>query len=293
MQTTALRTYSDTLSPYLRDRGLLGHGAAWTALSGGRTNWLWRITQQRSDIVVKLFAGNTKNPLFPNDPASEVLALQHLDAQNIAPRLLDHFPTSAGYCIVYSHLPGNPWHTDVAEAAHMLYRLHQITPPAGLRRAADGSAELRKHSLSILDACPSQRADGVRALEPRSDVVASGQACFLHGDPVPANIVVTPGTMRLIDWQCPATGDPCEDLSVFLSPAMQLSYRGAVLGDDEISAFLATYPDEAAIARYGQLARWYHWRMAAYCLWKESRGDPNAAAAGAAELAALRAALAA
>ena len=33
----------------------------------------------------------------------------------------------------------------------------------------------------------------------------------------------------MIDWQCPAAGDPCEDIYSFLSPAFQiLSGRAAI-----------------------------------------------------------------
>ena len=35
--------------------------------------------------------------------------------------------------------------------------------------------------------------------------------------------------MRLIDWQCPALGDPAEDIACFLSPAMQVIYGAGPL----------------------------------------------------------------
>ena len=114
-----------------------------------------------------------------------------------------------------------------------------------------------------------------------------GRACLLHGDPVPANIIAGARSLRLIDWQCPAIGDPCEDLAVFLSPAMQMTYRGSKLGTRETSEFLSAYPDPGIIARYRQLAPWYHWRMAAYCLWQAANGDPKAIDAKQAEIRAM------
>lgn len=265
----------------------------WTALSGGRTNRLWRLSRPGGDIVVKLFSGSLTNPLFPNDPASEVLALAHLATHDIAPKFIDHLKIGAQDCLVYGHLPGQPWQSDAAQPAEALYRLHRTAPPKGLRRSADGSDALRQQTEAILSACPVACAAPLRANEPGCYVPASGRASFLHGDPVPANMVLQGNVLRLIDWQCPAIGDPCEDIAVFLSPAMQLTYRGAILSRQEVSAFLAAYPDQAIIARYRRLAPWYHWRMAAYCLWQECHGDPVAARAGAAELAALHAAVAA
>ena len=104
-------------------------------------------------------------------------------------------------------------------------------------------------------------------------------------------MIAQKGGLKLIDWQCPAIGDPCEDIAVFLSPAMQIIYRGTALSTAERNAFLRAYPDEATIQRYRQLEPWYHWRMAAYCLWKEARGDKHAARAYAAEIDALHTAL--
>ena len=114
--------------------------------------------------------------------------------------------------------------------------------------------------------------------------------CFLHGDPVAGNIVGNPEDWRLIDWQCPAIGDPCEDIALFLSPAMQMAYRGAPLSEGERQRFLATYPDPEITRRYQSLAAFYHWRMAAYCLWLDSRGDRAAGEGTEAEIAAMSAA---
>lgn len=95
---------------------------------------------------------------------------------------------------------------------------------------------------------------------------------LVHGDPVPGNIVVSNRRIILIDWQCPVLGDPAEDLAIFLSPAMQFLYRGSPLADAERQVFLHAYPDRATVARFLALEPWFHWRMAAYCLWQAGRG---------------------
>ncbi len=243
--------------------------------------------------MIKLFTGPSNNPLFPNDPASEILALQHLETQGIAPRFVDHFQVGSDTCLVYEHLPGQGWQAGAAKVAELLYRVHQLPPPQNLRRAANGSLALQHQTRTILAACPKPRARDLHMLAPTEHASGNGPSRFLHGDPVPANIIAHTETLRLIDWQCPATGDPCEDISIFLSPAMQVTYRGAVLRTKEVDAFLTAYPDQQVIKRYHRLAPWYHWRMAAYCLWQECRGDPVARRAGAAEIDALQASIAA
>ena len=108
---------------------------------------------------------------------------------------------------------------------------------------------------------------------------------LLHCDIVAGNVIVEDGTARLIDWQCPGRGDPCEDIASFLSPAMQLLYRGKILSAQEISEFFDAYPTHQP--RYEALAAAYHFRMAAYCQWQIEQGQNDYVAGLEAELAAL------
>lgn len=275
------------LETALHTRGLLHDSSFWQLLEGGRTNWLWRVTQPDGDIVVKLYSGETRNPLFPNDPQSEADVLRHLEGQNIAPRLQEHFQTDAGICLTYTHLDGVPWTSGCTQVASLLHRLHKIKPPVGLRQVPDGSAALRQQGMTILEECPRYLTQQLRQLEPKGCVAPSGASCLLHADPVPTNMIAQAGKLKLIDWQCPAIGDPCEDLAVFLSPAMQITYRGNALSATERATFLDAYPGKATIRRYRLLEPWYHWRMAAYCLWKETQGDEDAAHAYEAEVDAM------
>jgi len=263
-------------------------GAGWTALSGGRTNRLWRLDRPAPPpVVVKLYADPAPNPLFPNDPAQERRMLQHLHTHDIAPRLVAHADTETGPLLVYSHLEGAPWAGRAYLAARALHRLHGIAPPPDMRRVPDGSDELAGQTRAILSGCTSQAARAAPGLMPDGPVPPSGRRALLHGDPVPGNMIVGRVRLRLIDWQCPAVGDPCEDLALFLSPAMQIAYRGAALSRAEHAAFLASYPCPETVARYRTLAPWYHWRMLAYCLWRHERGDTAAGLAARAEQAAL------
>ena len=174
--------------------------------------------------------------------------------------------------IVYAHVPGATWRKDPGLVARTLADLHQIPPPAGLPRGRNGSHDLTQQTRRMLADCRSADAARLRELQPAGTVAQTGQVRLVHGDPVPGNVVVHAGRAVLIDWQSPCLGDPCEDLAIFLSPAMQSVYRKAPLSAGEVSAFLRAYGDTHTVRRYLALRPWFHWRMAAYCLWQEEQG---------------------
>ncbi|WP_306154731.1 phosphotransferase family protein [Roseovarius sp. MMSF_3281] len=274
-----------------RDLAPSGHvpdAAQWVRLKGGRTNHVWRITGPTgaNPVVVKLYAETSGNPLFPNRPDDEARVLHALDGQGMAPRLLHRTATRLGPCVVYSHVSGARWRDDPAKVARLLRRLHGLAPPRGLRPAPDGSVALEAQIAAILARCPGdvQNMPGL----PDTAVPPSGAACLLHGDPVPGNLIAQGAALHLIDWQCPAIGDPCEDIALFLSPAMQIAYRGAPLAQTEEQAFLSAYDSPRLLSRYAALAPWYHARSFAYCLWQAHQGDKTAMTRAQAEHAALK-----
>lgn len=268
-------------------RGFPVADAPWVRLLGGRSNRSWKVEAPGLSIVVKLFGVGVDNPLFPNDPRAEVASLQHLEGLDIAPGWVDDFDTAHGHCVIYQHVPGCTWQAGAAEVALLLHRVHRMAGPVTLRPAPNGSAALLRQAEDILSRCPVGTAQSVRALRPAGRIPGLSRACFLHGDPVPGNIVGEAGHWRLIDWQCPARGDPCEDIALFLSPAMQIAYRGAPLSESERHCFLDAYPEQEIVRRYRALAAFYHWRMVAYCLWLDSRGDVSARHDATAEIAAM------
>lgn len=269
----------DALIVRLRRRGLLPEADA-MPLAGGRSNRVWRI----GDRVLKLYDPGAATPLFANDAAREASCLTALSGTGLAPAPVAADPGAAVPWVLYHHLPGACWTGDAAQVAQLLGRLHRQPPPPDLPPGPDGSADLRRQGRAILALCP-----GAADLpEPVGDVPPSGRRALVHGDPVPGNIVIG-AAPALIDWQCPVAGDPTGDLAIFLSPAMQLVYRGRPLDAAECAAFRAAYPDAAVVARYDQLTPWYHWRMAAYCRLQAARGHRIYAAGEALERAALAA----
>lgn len=256
----------------------------WEALFGGRTNAAWQVSRGADSLVLKLYRASNDNPLFPNDAKSEALMLSHLADLRLAPELVAHFETPEGSCTLYHAIPGDAWQKDVTPVASMMQTLHQQPIPKGLRTIANGSQEILAHADAILNQCgPNPQ---LAALRPTAHVPATSDTVLLHCDMVPGNLITNPKGLYLIDWQCPAQGDACEDIAMFLSPAMQSLYRGDILSASEVSEFLVAYPSQAD--RYRALAPAYHFRMAAYCAWQVENGVPDYEAGLQAEIAALR-----
>jgi aminoglycoside phosphotransferase (APT) family kinase protein len=258
----------------LESRGLAGADTGFAPLSGGRTNRLWRFRNAANSLVCKLFTG-ADTPLFPNDPKAEATALRHLHGCGIAPSLVASVDTAHGSALVYEHVDGPVWAQDCNAVGALLARLHEVALPKGLRVIDQGSEAILAQAERMLDAADSASATALRSLKPRTVNPPPAQPVFLHGDVVAKNIIASPGGLRLIDWQCPAIGDPTEDLSVFLSPAMQHIYGGQVLDTAQEADLLAGYGQEHHARRYAALAPAYHWRMAAFCLWKQHQGDAD------------------
>ncbi len=234
---------------------------------------------------MKLYAGAAQNPLFPNDPKSEAHLLRSLSGQSFAPQFLAEMPTEVGSCTVYAHVPGHMWHAGTAQVANLMRKLHRQPVPSGLRSTPNGSDALTQQILEIVGRCHVM--PDLLAQLPRRDIAPTSERVLLHTDIVPGNLIRNDSGLHLIDWQCPAVGDPCEDIAVFLSPAMQLLYRGSALEVVEIEAFFAAYDVPHVMQRWQALAPFYHARMAAYCLWQFENGRPDYEAGLALEVAAF------
>lgn len=274
----------------------------WRALPGGRTNRVWQV----GDLICKLYEPAGTTPLFPNDATAEAAALAHLGATGLAPRLVVRLSTPAGQALIYRAVSGGVLPHATPGLAAALGRLHALKAPVGLRQLPTGAEALLRQGDAMLRDLDGRDCAALVRLRPRplacDDQGPGAAVCMIHGDPVPANAIATDdsvdggvdGGVVLIDWQCPALGDPAEDLALALSPAMQQLY-GAGPKEDGIDsgtiaeAFLRSYPARDVVARYHRLAAFFHWRTAAYCLWKAARGDAQYLAAHHRETRALKA----
>jgi thiamine kinase-like enzyme len=75
----------------------------------------------------------------------------------------------------------------------------------------------------------------------------------------------------LIDWQCPGAGDPAEDVTCFLSPAMMTLYEVRPHSPAARARFLDTYADADVVERYTRDGAAWHYRIGAYCVWRAHR----------------------
>ncbi|NSY38743.1 phosphotransferase [Leisingera sp. ANG59] len=242
------------------------HVPAPRRLTGGRSNHVWRA----GALVIKLYAEGGANPLFSNDSGREVAILAALSGTGMVPPLVQTGTFEGQKWLCYAHVNGSPWQEDTAHVARFLGRVHDLAAPPGLPDGVNGSAALEQQTLDILKECNDRKA--LAELRPLGRVPPLQQTQLIHGDPVPGNLLAHDGTLTLIDWQCPQIGDPAEDLALFLSPAMQLMYRGEPLTKTQEDSFLRAYPDPRIAGRTLALKPWFHWRMAAYCLWRAERG---------------------
>jgi thiamine kinase-like enzyme len=94
---------------------------------------------------------------------------------------------------------------------------------------------------------------------------------LLHTDVVPGNLILGDKGLRLIDWQCPAIGDPVVDIMMFLSPGMHEIYGSGKLSMKDHETFLMSLTPKLR-SRYNIIGPLYHWRLAAYCFWKAEQG---------------------
>lgn len=271
----------------LRQRGRITGPATFAPLYGGRTNQVWRILGQKQDLVLKLYRTTQSNPLFRNDPALEIQCLTTLADTGFVPNLRDSGQFEQAHWVLYDHAPGATWRENPPLAANVLRNLHTTLVPLDAPMGCNGSVEIAAHAETILGLCTSAGRRRLTAARPSTVVPPTSGIRLIHGDPVAGNILCQENMAILIDWQCPLLGDPCEDLAMFLSPAMQFLYRGQALTDDEIEHFIAAYGCSGTTDRLRQLLPWYHWRMSAYCLWRAENGTDDYARAMEFELASL------
>jgi len=276
-----------------RRLGVRSDPDGWTALAGGRTNRVWRVAGPDGDVIVKLYAPGMASRLFPNSPASEVRALHLLAGTGLAPDPRASGETLAGrvlgYAAVDGGVPSGP--EGAAALGRALAAVHRWPGVCRVRRISARPGAIARGILADLAAlppCPATARLKHLAARAPSRALQTHPPCLLHGDPVAANALVRPsGAVTLIDWQCPALGDPVRDLAIALSPGMAALYGHAPWGPAARSAFWDACGDPAAQARHAALAPLLSARIAAHFLAQAARGRPGYAAAAEAELAAL------
>ncbi|WP_425092229.1 phosphotransferase [Tropicimonas sp. S265A] len=278
------RIRSTSLEPFLPPEAIsafpfLARAENVRSLPGGRTSTVLLVSlgDERSQIVVKLAREDLANPLFQNKPHDEWAALCALSRHGVAPMPVGMHPLQDGtVLILYQYLSGNSGVPTAPDLARVLKRLHRIAP---LKRFP-----IRPHAPdALLQEAEAMLADTVlppwaTSLRPTClPTVHPFQPCLVHRDPIASNTVSTvSGDLVLIDWQCPAIGDPVEDIAHATSPAMAVVYGAEPVTPETL---LMAYDDDQTARRATQLLPFYRWRMLCYCNWKAHQGDDAYAAA--------------
>jgi hypothetical protein len=273
------------LQRFLVEQGLVGTNINWHSQTGGRTNKVWRLTGDH-DLICKLYLDASTNPLYANTPLAEFECLLSLKGQSVAPDPHGFVETPWGPVLLYHYIDGSVWSRDAEAVAELLARVHGHVPPAGLRVLSGASQDIKAQGLEILSLVQEQNQGELPALCP--DIHSTSKPTnLIHTDVVAGNLIVSTDGLRLIDWQCPALGDPVEDVAMFLSPAMHLVYGTGSLAPSEKQAFLLGL-NPSLRERYEKVGKLYHWRMAAYCLWRAEQGQAGYADAATAEMRLLK-----
>ena len=250
---------------FLIEQGLLrDQSVTARPLTGGYLNQVYRVRGAGIDWVVKRFMPETELALFPNFPADEAEALKRAAAVGLAPKPIGFFAGERPI-LVYEFCEGEMWSRGVGDVARLLRRLRGVDA-SGFRHVPMTPAEILADGDAFLAKVEPAMCVKLAAARPAPFGIDPVERSFLHTDIGPGNIIVTgDGHLVVIDWQCPAAGDPVQDMVAFLSPAFQILYGRTPLATGDEAEFHLAYDDPATKERYDRLLPFYDWRMAGYC----------------------------
>jgi thiamine kinase len=257
------------LQNYLVTQKVISNQIVWHAQTGGRTNKVWRLKGGK-DLICKLYLETKTNPLFNNTPEAEYRCLLWLEGSNIAPKPYKFLKTPFGKVLLYNFISGETWSHDVQAVSELLTRIRYHKCPKGLRTLLNLPSDIKQTGFEIINRLNDYHKNELIKICP--DVSISNiEPVLLHTDVVPGNLIIGKEGLRLIDWQCPAIGDPIVDIMMFLSPGMHEIYGSGKLSMKDHETFLMNLSSNLR-NRYNIIGPLYHWRLAAYCFWKAEQG---------------------
>lgn len=256
----------DTLISWLKDQQAFGQIDSVKALKGGYWNAVYRIQGAGFDLVLKQFAETLEGGLFPTIADAEARALEQLSGLEIAPDFHSFWPQAPGGAVLlYRFVPGQMWQGDCDVSGKLFQQLHSasvagpfrplpMTPQALLDQADSLYADYRDSEWGLT----------LAQLRPALVEVAAIEPVLVHTDCGPGNIIQNQRQQVFIDFQCPGLGDPCEDLTCFLSPGIFHLYGLQALTEADEKLFLAAYGDADMVQRLQVMRPFYSYRLAAY-----------------------------
>ena len=254
---------------FLTGVGLVDEPACFSKLTGGFHNAVWLIEIGDQQLVAKCFSETMMGTLFPNLPVDEAEALRRLEGLDVAPRLVGFWPEVS--LLVYEYVEGSMWNSDMVGVAELLLR-KEVADPNGFRTVPLTSEDILIEGDLLFARCASEAVE----FRPKPIAIPKLEKLSLIHTDVGVNLVGAGSGLRLIDWQCPATGDICEDIYSFLSPAFQILGGRPPLTDEQISIFWNALDRPDLAHRYDQLRASFAWRFSGYCAWQaQVLEDPN------------------
>jgi thiamine kinase len=257
------------LQNYLVTLGVISNQTVWHVQTGGRTNKVWRLLCEE-DLICKLYLETKTNPLFNNTPDSEYACLLWLEGSDIAPKPYKYLKTPFGEVLLYNYIKGHTWKYDVDSVSELLTRIRKHNHPKGLRILSSFPSDIKQTGLEIINKLNIYHQNELIKICPEVSI-PDIEPVLLHTDVVPGNLILSDKGLRLIDWQCPAVGDPIVDIMMFLSPGMHEIYGSGKLSMKDHEVFLMNLTLQLR-NRYNIIGPLYHWRLAAYCFWKAEQG---------------------
>ncbi len=218
------------------------------------------------DWVVKIYAESDPTALFPILPDDEAQALVVLEGVGVAPAFVAYHPRVGDLpaVLVYEWVAGEMWTTGVEQVAELFRRQHGVAVE-GFRMVPTSADAIVEQGERLLESADPADAARLSAVRPQLTVLPARRRVLVHTDAGTGNLIVGPGGVLLIDWQCLALGDAAEDLFAFVSPAFQVLYDHQPLTPEERAAFVAAYDDDDGVAaRLVALTPAFTYRMGAY-----------------------------
>ena len=212
-------------------------------------------------LVAKEFSAAVTGTLFPNSPEDEAAALRRLAGLKVAPDLIGFWPEVK--LLVYDYVEGEMWDDDVVGVADLLLR-KEVADPTGFRHVVLTCEDILAEGDAFFARCKRIPEASRPSL---TDVSRAKKLSLIHTD-VGVNLVGAGVGLRLIDWQCPAVGDICEDIYSFLSPAFQILGERPPLTALQIRNFWDALQRPDLAQRYTQLRAAFAWRFSGYCAWR-------------------------
>ena len=257
------------LQNYLLMQGVLSNQTVWHAQTGGRTNKVWRLIGEK-DLICKLYLETKLTHSLITLQKLSINVCFGLMVQVLRQSPINILKTPFGEVLLYNYIKGHTWSHDVETVSELLTRIRKHKYPKGLRILSNLPSDIKQTGFEIINRLNDYHKNQLMNICP--DVSISDiEPVLLHTDVVPGNLILGDEGLRLIDWQCPAIGDPIVDIMMFLSPGMHEIYGSGKLSMKDHETFLMNLTPKLR-SRYNILGPLYHWRLAAYCFWKAEQG---------------------